>query len=191
MPEGTPAADGGQPNTLEALVASRQPQGNVTQAQPAQPGEPTQPSGEQVPPWERDGQEFNPERAWNLITSLRSERETLRGEREQLAGEVSQFRNSQMTDQQRLEAERDQLRTERDTAASELTRLRVAVRHGLSEEDFDLLGSGSEEEIETRAQRIAALRASQTPPVPSFDGGARTSTEGADMNDILRRRLRG
>lgn len=167
---------------LESLVAQRSA-GTTEPTQQQQPGE-------QVPPWERDGQPFDPERAWNLVTSLRGERETLRAEREQLASEVSQFRNAQLTDAQRLEQERDALRAERDQAASEAIRLRVAVRHGLTEEDFDLLGTGTEEEIDARAQRLVE-RSRQAPAVPSFDGGARTPTAGADMNALIRRRLSG
>ncbi|WP_058725244.1 DUF4355 domain-containing protein [Curtobacterium luteum] len=42
-------------------------------------------------------------------------------------------------------------------ANSELVRLRVATKFGISEEDLDLLGSGSEEELTKRAERIKSL----------------------------------
>lgn len=40
---------------------------------------------EATPPWERDGEEFNPERAWALIQALRAEKEQLKTKAEQAA----------------------------------------------------------------------------------------------------------
>ena len=37
-----------------------------------------------IPPWERDGVEFNPETAWNLIQNLRAEKAELRAEKAEL-----------------------------------------------------------------------------------------------------------
>lgn len=50
-------------------------------------------------------------------------------------------------------------------ANSELTRLRVATKFGIPEEHLDLLGSGSEDELTARAERIKTLIApvEQTP----------------------------
>ena len=36
-----------------------------------------------VPPWERDGQQFDPQRAWDLVQSLRTENTTLKQSRNQ------------------------------------------------------------------------------------------------------------
>ncbi|MBW0275004.1 hypothetical protein ATM97_27775 [Nocardia sp. MH4] len=51
----------------------------------------------------------------------------------------------------------------------ELNLLRAAAKHGIPEEDHDLLGSGTPEELEARAARIAAMRqtSAPTPPPPS------------------------
>jgi hypothetical protein len=58
----------------------------------------------------------------------------------------------------------------------------VALKHGISEDDFDLLGSGTEEQIEARASRIAEKNKAvedavsaltppgSTPPVPRRPG---------------------
>lgn len=40
----------------------------------------------------------------------------------------------------------------------------VAGAHGIAPENYDLLGSGTREELEARAQRIAAIGASSRPP---------------------------
>lgn len=37
-----------------------------------------------IPPWERDGVEFNPETAWNLIQNLRADNSALRAEKAEL-----------------------------------------------------------------------------------------------------------
>lgn len=47
--------------------------------------ETTEPTPAAVPPWERDGVEFNPETAWNLIQNLRADNTTLRAEKAKLA----------------------------------------------------------------------------------------------------------
>ncbi len=43
--------------------------------------ETTEPTPAAVPPWERDGVEFNPETAWNLIQNLRADNSALREEK--------------------------------------------------------------------------------------------------------------
>jgi hypothetical protein len=58
---------------------------------------------------------------------------------------------------------------------AEMARLRIAMRHGIPEEDFDLLGSGDEETLNARAERLAAknlavaaqLAATQQPASPN------------------------
>lgn len=60
-----------------------------------------------------------------------------------------------------------------DTAA-ELARMKAAVKHGLTEDDLDLLGTGSPEEIEQRAERLAARLANATPKAASADGQGKT-----------------
>lgn len=46
--------------------------------------ETTEPTPAAVPPWERDGVEFNPETAWNLIQNLRADNSALREEKAKL-----------------------------------------------------------------------------------------------------------
>jgi hypothetical protein len=59
---------------------------------------------------------------------------------------------------------------ERDAALVETARLRAAVKHGLSDDDLDLLGTGSPDEIEARASKLAArLAASGQPRKPGPD----------------------
>lgn len=60
-------------NHPEQETHTQEPQGQATTEQEA------------TPPWERDGEEFNPERAWALIQALRAEKEQLKMKAEQAA----------------------------------------------------------------------------------------------------------
>lgn len=60
-------------NHPEQETHTQEPQGQATAEQEA------------TPPWERDGEEFNPERAWALIQALRAEKEQLKMKAEQAA----------------------------------------------------------------------------------------------------------
>lgn len=67
---------------------------------------------------------------------------------------------------------------------AELIRERVARRHGITDDEIDLLGSGSEAEIEGRATRIAALKAaSASAPVPPTDRSVEKLRPGATPKD--------
>nr|DAS22325.1 MAG TPA: protein of unknown function (DUF4355) [Caudoviricetes sp.] len=46
--------------------------------------ETTAPTPAAIPPWEREGVEFNPETAWNLIQNLRADNSALRAEKAKL-----------------------------------------------------------------------------------------------------------
>lgn len=56
----------------------------------------------------------------------------------------------------------------------------VAAAHGISADNLDLLGSGTREELDARAQRVAALAASSRPPtdrpVESLKPGASSAS---------------
>lgn len=70
----------------------------------------------------------------------------------------------------------DEARAERDAAVAELARYKAALAHGLSDEDLDLLGSGTPEEIEARAERLAQRLGDQRgprKPAPDPSQGAR------------------
>lgn len=60
-------------NHPEQETHTQEPQGQATTEQEA------------TPPWERNGEEFNPERAWALIQALRAEKEQLKTKAEQAA----------------------------------------------------------------------------------------------------------
>lgn len=128
--------------------------------EPATPEAPqATPQGGDVPPW---GDDFDPARAWHTITSLRErEKELMKAprmseEQQQQIAEYQRLVEASKSEEQRREEAVAAAQQERDQSRAEATRLRVAIRHGISEDDFDLLGSGTEDEINARAERIAA-----------------------------------
>lgn len=68
------------------------------------------------------------------------------------------------TEQQRLQEAAENAQRGLAAAQAEALRYRLAAKYGVPEEDFDLLGVGSEEELEDRAKRLAAKNAAVAPP---------------------------
>lgn len=101
------------------------------------------------------------------------------------AKEYDSYREAQKTDEQRRQDEIQATARERDEARSELARAKAALKYKLADEDLDLLGTGSPEEIDARAKRLSERLA---PPPPNYDGGARTPAPGGkDMNSVIRK----
>ena len=79
------------------------------------------------------------------------------------ATEYDKFLESQRTEQEKLELAKTTAEKQAAETAAELARMKAAVKHGLTEDDLDLLGSGTAEEIEVRAEKLAArLKATAT-----------------------------
>jgi len=100
-------------------------------------------------------------------------------ENAQKAKDYDAYVESQKTEQQRLADQVAASQREVEVARSDALRFRIAAKHRLSEDDLDLLGTGTEEQLEARATRIAALSAaSAAPPAPRPDPsqGARAGT---------------
>lgn len=67
------------------------------------------------------------------------------------------FVESQKTEAQRLADAASKAQREAEEARAETARYRVAATHGVTPDYFDMLGSGTEDEIAARAQRLAPL----------------------------------
>lgn len=118
----------------------------------------TQQPEETTPPW---GDDFNPEKAWDKIQKANREAANLRkrvitSEQQKQLDEYTNLVEASKSEAQRKDEAAQAATTERDEARAEATRYRIALRHGITEEDFDLLGSGTEEQIEARATKVAA-----------------------------------
>lgn len=83
------------------------------------------------------------------------------------AKEYDAYVESQKTEQERAADAVKTLSGERELLASENAKLKAALKYGLSDEDLELLGDGSPEQIETRAEKLSARLGSQKPAGPS------------------------
>ncbi|MEW1705961.1 hypothetical protein AB0230_01860 [Microbacterium sp. NPDC089190] len=75
------------------------------------------------------------------------------------AKRLQEFEDAQKTESQRLADAAAAAKREADEARAEAVRYRVAATHGVGEDYFDLLGSGDEEKVTARAERLAPLLA--------------------------------
>lgn len=160
--------------------------------------EPTAP--EVAPAEQHPQQDFNdlPQWARDSISKANKEAANYRTQVAELKPKAQQFQQleeASKSEAQRLAEAVESARRDADTARSEAIRYKVAATHGLSADHFDLLGSGSEDEITARATKIAALIADQarlqatlaaptSRPVESLKPGA-TPAEALNEDDAL------
>ena len=126
----------------------------------------TQPPAEQVvtpPPWGSD-EEFDPQKAWELIQNLRAQKNDPKAAKE--LADLRKFRadaeNANRTETERLElraATAEQVAAEKD---AELARTKAALKYHLSEEDAAALDGLPVDRIEAVAERL-----SSKPPAPA------------------------
>lgn len=77
------------------------------------------------------------------------------------AKRLSEIEDAQKSEVQRLADRQSAAERERDEARAESLRYKAAATHRVSEDYFDLLGTGSEDEIGARAERVGALVAAK------------------------------
>jgi hypothetical protein len=79
-------------------------------------------------------------------------------ENKSAAEELAQLKQSQMSDQERLTAQLTEAQQAAEAARAEALRYRIAVRHGINDEDAETFLTGRDEETLTRqAERLATL----------------------------------
>ena len=119
----------------------------ATEAPEANPNTETAPAAEQPKPTETV--DFWKQKA--------REQEARAKSNAQAAQRLAEIEDAQKTEQQRLADRQAQIERERDEARAEGLRYKAAATHGISEDYFDLLGSGDEETIGSRGERLGAL----------------------------------
>ncbi|MCQ9128170.1 hypothetical protein I6H48_00680 [Corynebacterium amycolatum] len=108
-----------------------------------------------------------PEHFRKELEEARREAARYRTERNELRADAESWRTQQEAEKTELQKATERLASQEDAfkaLEAENTRLRLAARYGIAEENHDLLGSGSPEEIEDRAKRLAAMQKEQTRP---------------------------
>lgn len=126
--------------TPEAAPATEAPEATQTETTP--PPAPEQPKpAETVDFWKQKAREQESRAKSNADAAKR----------------LQEIEDSQKTEQQRILDRQTAIERERDEARAEGLRYKAAAKHGISEDYFDLLGTGDEETIATRAERIGSL----------------------------------
>ncbi len=103
-----------------------------------------------------------PEWAREAISKANREAATYRTqlrEVQPLAEKARELEQAQMSEAQRAAERAAQAERERDALRSEALRYKAAAKHGIGEDYFDLLGSGDEDAISARAERLGGLLA--------------------------------
>lgn len=101
-----------------------------------------------------------PEWAREAISKANREAATYRTkvrELEPLATKAQELEQAQQTEAERIAARASAAERERDEARAEGLRYKAAATHGISEDYFDLLGTGDAETISARAERVGGL----------------------------------
>lgn len=131
------------------------------------------------PPWGDD--DFDPDKAWKLISNLRADVDKTKADRDAFKTKVDEFEAASKSEVEKLQ---DQLKAALDdgtASKTDLARLRAALKHGLDEEDLDLLGTGTPEEIDARAERIAKrLKGAEDDRRPPAGGNRRERLRGGN-----------
>lgn len=140
-------------------------QGNTPAGQP-QGGETGGQQGGQTPPWGSDEQ-FDPQRAWNLIQNLRTEKTQAQQDRDTFKGKVEEFENAGKSETERLTGDRDTHKSRADTAEGKLMRLEIGLDKGLTPAQCARLVGSTEDELKADADKFLAELPSgsgQAPP---------------------------
>lgn len=111
-------------------------------------------------PWERDGEKFDPEKAWKLIQNLREEKE-------QLSTKNRALEDEKLTKQQRMERDLNEANEKIKAYETRTAWAEAKAAHPmLSDDDLNLIGAGSPEEIKDKAAKLAARLEAQAAANP-------------------------
>ncbi|MFB9776330.1 hypothetical protein [Brevibacterium otitidis] len=108
------------------------------------------------------------------------------------AKQFDKWQESQKTEQQKADDALAALQKERDSAITQAALAKAALDHGLSADDFELIGGGSPDEINAKAEKLAArLKASRVPstsPDPRLGRESKPTGSGDWLRDQLQRK---
>jgi hypothetical protein len=133
---------------------------------------PTPPAAGPRPPWGSDD-EFNPEKAWNLLQNVRADLTETKASLEAARKEASELQEFRLKAQEAEE-------TAAETALS-LHRERAARVHGLGDDQFEFLAELTDPEaIDARAEKLAAMTAAKSAPARPVDMTQGSTASGKD-----------
>lgn len=101
------------------------------------------------------------------------------------AARLAEIEEASKSDAQKAAEARAAAEQDAAEARAELARTRALLKYGLSEEDADLLGSGTPEEIDARAGRLAErLKAAAPPPPPAAPPATGLGKVGTPVGEV-------
>ena len=107
-----------------------------------------------APPW---GDDFNAERAWNLVQNLRSEKETLKGDLATARQKIQEIEAGESDGLKELRTRAEAAEARAKKAEHELTLSKVLKDFPALEGFEDLLTGDDEASIRSKAERLAAI----------------------------------
>lgn len=158
----TPAPE--TPEPPAAPAASEPPAAPPAPEAPEATDPATPPATEPKPPW---GDDFNAERAWQLVQDLRGDKARLQ-ERLTAAGPGAKPDEAALQELQTRAAKAD---TDLAAAQKALYVERALRKHSLSDDFADFLDGDSEEDILARAERLASFTGTPKEPQPADPSG--------------------
>lgn len=131
---------------------------------------------EAKPPW-GGADDFNPEKAWNLIQNLRGDLDKAKGAQTRL----KELEDKDKTETQRLAEESDSHKTRAEQAESRLLRIEVGLAKGLTPAQAKRLVGSTKEELEADADDLLATFTGGKPsggkPTERLRGGGEPDSE--------------
>lgn len=116
---------------------------------------------ETMPPWERDGETFDPERAWKLVQNLKAELSAVKAKQAEAPEPAATEEPAQEPEAKPAEAEAPE--SQDDSAAqiaslqAELARVKALAAVGLSQDFAPFVPGATSEEIETNLATLQKL----------------------------------
>ena len=110
-----------------------------------------------TPPWERDGVDFNPAKAWNLIQNLRADNAKIKEANDSYKLQLKTYEDEKLSETERLQRDLEEAHQTIANYKKEQVWASIKQAHPiLTDEDKALIGEGSEEAMTARAAKLAA-----------------------------------
>ena len=117
---------------------------------------------EATPPWERDGETFDPERAWKLVQTLKAELATVKAKQAEApeptaAEEPAPEPEAEPTEAETSSEAQDDSAAQIASLQAELARVKALAAVGLSQDFAPFVPGATSEEIETNLATLQKL----------------------------------
>lgn len=110
-----------------------------------------------TPPWERDGVDFDPAKAWNLIQNLRADNAKIKEANDGYKSQLKTYEDEKLSETERLQRDLEEAHQTIANYKKEQVWASIKQAHPiLTDEDKVLIGEGSEEAMTARAAKLAA-----------------------------------